>query len=208
MASTTGSSGAAVADQAQDALKEGAEMAREQAANVKDQAQSAAQDAQRRAREQVEQRTTDAGHALKGHAGDARSMAEQLRSQGKDGPARLVEEAASHAESLGGYLSEADAERMIRDVERYARQNPWAVIVGGLALGFAASRMVSAASAGRQDLPSGGSDRARLGAGGPPAPAADAPRAAADAAIGSPYEAAAGNVPATADLPNYGGSPS
>ena len=100
MASTTGNT-AAVADQAQDALKEGAEKAKEQAANVKDQAQGAAQQAQERAREQVDQRTTDAGEAIKGHAGDARSMAEQRASVPEE-LKRLLGGAPTAAQPNGG----------------------------------------------------------------------------------------------------------
>ncbi len=189
-----------VTEQAQEKVKEGAEAAKEQAL-------SAAQQAQERARAEIDQRTTTAGEQLKGHAGDARSVADALRRDGNDGPARLAEEAADRVERIGGYLSEADAERLISDVEDYARKNPWAVIAGGLALGFAASRMVSASSADRSSRRVSDADRTRE----LPAPAADAPRAAADAAVGESY---VGNgrggepqPPSTADLPNYGGPP-
>jgi len=128
--------------QAQEKAKEGAEAAREQAQNVAAQARD-------QARTQVDQRSTEAGDRLKGASGDARSMAEHLRRDGKDGPAKLVEEAADRAESAGRYLSEADADKLLRDVEQYARKNPWAVIAGGLAVGFAASRLLSASSATR-----------------------------------------------------------
>jgi hypothetical protein len=138
----------AVTEQAQEKLKEGAQTAR-------DQAQNATQHARERAREQVDQRTTEAGQRLKGTAGDARSMAEHLRSEGKDGPAKMVEQAADRAEALGGYLNDSDAERLLRDVEDYARRNPLAVIAGGLVAGFAASRLVSASSASRQTVGSG-----------------------------------------------------
>jgi hypothetical protein len=186
-----------VTEQAQEKVKEGAQAAKEQAL-------SAAQQAQARAREQVDQRTTDAGQRLKGTAGDARSMAAHLRSEGKDGPARLVEDAADRAEGLGGYLSEADADRLIRDVEDLARKNPWAVIAGGLALGFAASRFVSASSASRSSLEGGDPHRAPTRT--LPAARPVAPRAAADAAVGASYLGTEG-VPDNADLPGYGGSP-
>jgi hypothetical protein len=202
-AHTSPGDGAPVTEQAQEKVKEGAQAAREQA-------QSAAQQAQARAREQVDQRTTEAGERLQTTAGDARSMAEHLRREGKDGPARLAEQAADRADSIGGYLSEADADRLIRDVERLARKNPWAVMAGGLALGFAASRFVSASSASRSlhDGEGRAESRPQL----PARPAADAPRAAADAAVGEPYGGNGGATPAvrpaSADLPNYGGSPS
>lgn len=189
-------------EQAQEKVKEGAEAAKEQAQDV-------TQQARERAREQVDQRTTDAGLRLKSSAGDARSMAHHLRTEGKDGPARLVEQAADRAEGLGGYLSEADADRLVRDVERYARGNPWAVIAGGLAVGFAASRIVSASSASREV---GRSDTPRSLPPARPAATPMAPRpavtptrpaAGAEPAAGEPYEP----LPSNADLPNYGGGP-
>lgn len=194
--------GQPVAEQAQEKLREGADAAKEQAANVTQQAQA-------RARDEVETRTTDAGDRLKDGAGDARSMAEHLRSEGKDGPAKLVEDAAERAEKLGGYLSEADADRLIRDVEDFGRKNPWAVIAGGLALGFVAARAVSASSANRSQTGSGGPSTAN--GSGPksltaptPTPAADTPRAAADAAVGDGYGGTE-SLPANADRPGYGG---
>ena len=64
-------------------------------------------------------------------------------------PARYVEQAADRAERLGSYLERSDGERIVRDVEDFARRNPWAVAAGGLALGFAASRMLKASSSER-----------------------------------------------------------
>ncbi|HEU4657504.1 MAG TPA: hypothetical protein VFR97_08265, partial [Capillimicrobium sp.] len=37
-------------------------------------------------------------------------------------------------------------DRILSDVERVARDNPWAVIAGGVVLGFAASRFLKASS--------------------------------------------------------------
>ena len=60
------------------------------------------------------------------------------------------DEANGHrAERLGGYLQESDGDRILRDVEDFARRNPWAVAAGGLLVGFAASRMLKASSGDR-----------------------------------------------------------
>jgi hypothetical protein len=80
---------------------------------------------------------------------DVRSMAEQLRSQGKDTPARVAEQVADRAEWFGSYLRDADGERLLRDAEDVARRQPWLVAAGGLALGFAASRFLKASSSRR-----------------------------------------------------------
>ena len=84
-------------------------------------------------------------------AQDARSVADELRNQGKDQPAKLAEQAAQRAESLGDYLQRADGDAILRDLEDFGRRQPWAVIAGGVALGFAASRFLKASSSRRYE---------------------------------------------------------
>jgi len=84
-------------------------------------------------------------------AQDARSVADELRRQGKDQPAKLAEQAAERVESLGGYLQRSDGDTILRDIEDFGRRQPWAVIAGGLALGFAASRFLKASSSRRSE---------------------------------------------------------
>jgi hypothetical protein len=119
------------------------------ASQAQDKAKEAAGEARGRVREEVDRRSTDIGGRVGSSAGDARSVAEELRNQGKDTPARYVEQAADRAERLGSYLERSDGDRIVRDVEDFARRNPWAVAAGGLALGFAASRMLKASSSER-----------------------------------------------------------
>jgi hypothetical protein len=120
------------------------EQAKEKAQEVKGQAKN-------RVSEQVDQRSTQAGQQVSTMAQDARSVADELRNQGKDQPAKLAEQAAQRAESLGDYLQNADGDRILRDVEDFGRRQPWAVIAGGLALGFAASRFLKASSSRRYE---------------------------------------------------------
>jgi hypothetical protein len=116
---------------------------------AKEKAQEAAGQAKGRVREQVDQRSTEAGEKVSSTAGDLRSVGEQLREQGKDAPAKLAEQAADRTERLGSYLTESDADRILGDVEDFARKQPWAVVAGGLVLGFAASRFLKASSSER-----------------------------------------------------------
>jgi hypothetical protein len=111
-----------------------------------DTAQQAAGQAKGRVRDQVDQRSTDAGQRVSGMAQDARSVGDELRKQGKDQPARLADQAAERAEQLGDYLTRADGDTILRDIEDFGRRQPWAVIAGGLALGVAASRFLKASS--------------------------------------------------------------
>jgi ElaB/YqjD/DUF883 family membrane-anchored ribosome-binding protein len=127
---------------------------------VKDQVRDKAQVAQDKARDalgqtrgqlrdQVDQRSTEAGERLTGTAADARSIAEELRRQGKDAPARMVDQVAGQAERLGDYLKGASGDHILRDVEDFARSKPWLVAAGGLVLGFAGSRFLKASSGRR-----------------------------------------------------------
>lgn len=129
------------------------DQAKEKASEVAGQAQEKAQEvagqARDRVRTQVDERTTQIGEQVGGTAGDIRSLSEELRKQGKDQPAKYAEQAADKAEQLGGYLKRADADRLLSDIEDFGRRQPWAVALGGLALGFAASRFLKASSTQR-----------------------------------------------------------
>jgi hypothetical protein len=99
-----------------------------------------------RMREQVDQRSTQAGEQVSVTAEALRSTSRQLRDQGQDAQAQAAEKAADHAERLGGYLSESSADRILSDVEDFARRQPLAVIGLGIAAGFMASRFLKASS--------------------------------------------------------------
>ena len=116
---------------------------------AKEKAQEGAEQAKRSVRDQVDQRSTEAGERVGSTASDIRSVGEELRRQGKDQPAKLAEQAAERAESLGNYLKRTDGDTILRDAEDFGRRQPWAVIVGGLAIGFAASRFLKASSSRR-----------------------------------------------------------
>lgn len=122
---------------------------------AKEKAQAAAGKAKDKAgsqlRSQVDQRSTDAGHRVGGIASDVRAVGESLREQGKDQPAKLADQAAERLERAGGWLTDADADRILGDVEDFGRRQPWAVIAGGVALGLVASRFLKASSIDRYE---------------------------------------------------------
>jgi uncharacterized protein YfiM (DUF2279 family) len=170
------------------------------AGQAQEKAQEAAGQAKDRAREQVEQRSTQAGEQVSTSANDLRSVAEHLRSEGKEQPAKLAEQAADRAERLGGYLKGADADQILRDIEDFGRKQPLAVVFGGLALGFAASRFLKASSQNRAGGGSAPSEQPRTGL---PAPGDTAPMTSQS----SPVEAPAPGISAhgTAPQPVGGG---
>jgi ElaB/YqjD/DUF883 family membrane-anchored ribosome-binding protein len=131
---------------AQEKVREGADSA---ISDTRETAKQAGSQAKSTLREQADQRSTQAGDRIKSFAGDFHTTAEELRKQGKDQPAELIEQVAGRAESLGDYLTQADGEQLMSDAERFGRQRPWAVAAAGFAIGLAASRMLKASSADR-----------------------------------------------------------
>jgi hypothetical protein len=122
---------------------------RDKAQAAQDKAKGALGQARGQLRDQVDHRSTQAGERVANTAADVRSIAEELRQQGKDTPARMVDQVAGQAERFGDYLKGASGDRILRDVEGFARSKPWLVAAGGLALGFAASRVLKASSSSR-----------------------------------------------------------
>jgi hypothetical protein len=114
------------------------------------------QEAKGALRSQVDQRATDAGQRVGGLASDVRTVGAQLREQGKDRPAKLADQAADRAERLGSYLTESDADRILGDIEDLGRRQPWAVLAGGVAVGFVASRFLKASAGTRYEQRSRG----------------------------------------------------
>jgi hypothetical protein len=99
----------------------------------------------------MDQRSTQAGQQVSSHADDLRSFGVQLRRQGKEGPAKLADQVADRTERVGHWLTRSDADAILDDVEGFGRRNPWALIAGGMALGFAASRFLKASSTQRYE---------------------------------------------------------
>ncbi len=125
------------------------EQAKEVAGQAQEKAGQAADQAKTKLRDQVDQRSTQVGEQVSSSAGDVRSVADELRKQGKDGPARVADQAADRADRVGNWLAESDGDRILRDVEDFGRRNPWAIAACGLAVGFAASRVLKASSSER-----------------------------------------------------------
>jgi hypothetical protein len=133
------------------------ERAQQAAGQAQEKAQEAGAVARERIRSQLDERTTQAGERVDGAASDMRSVAEELRRQGKEQPAQAVEQVAQRVERIGGYLRSSDAERMLHDLEGLGRRKPWAIALGGAALGLAASRFLKASSTQRYQALGGAS---------------------------------------------------
>jgi hypothetical protein len=123
--------------------------AQEVAGEAQEKAKEAAAKAEEGIRGQIDQRSTQAGERVSATAQDLRSVSEELRKQGKEAPAKLADRAADRTERVGSYLTDNGSDQILRDVEDFGRQRPWAVLAGGLLLGAAAARFLRASARGR-----------------------------------------------------------
>jgi gas vesicle protein len=127
-------------------MPEVAERAQQVQEAAQEQVQEKAEQARGRLRDEVDTRSTEIGEQVSGTSEAIREAATQLREKGQDGPARATEQAAEKMEQAGRWLTESDADRILSDVEDFARRQPWAVLAGGLVVGFAASRFLKSSS--------------------------------------------------------------
>lgn len=136
-----------------DRVREAAGQAREKAADVAGEAQEQAQQmagkAKGRVRTQVDERSTEAGERIVAQADDIRTVGQSLREQGSSGAADVADQAAERIERLGGWLRDRDGDAILGEIEDVARRNPWAVLAGSVAAGFAISRVLKASSGER-----------------------------------------------------------
>lgn len=136
--------GGSTTDQARD-------KAQDVGAQAKEKAQEAGAQARSRVRDEVDRRSTDAGHQAGSAAQALRDASGRLRQDGNEPVARGIEQVADRVDRAGSWLREADGDRILRDVEDFGRRNTLAVVAGGLAIGFAASRLLKASSRNRYE---------------------------------------------------------
>jgi ElaB/YqjD/DUF883 family membrane-anchored ribosome-binding protein len=120
------------------------------ASQALDQVQERTQDARAQVREtaraQIDNRSSQLGEQVGSVAQALRKTSAQLDFEGNTTGAKAAQAAAGHAERVGRYLRDSDSDRILNDVERFARRRPWAAAGIGAALGFAASRFLKASS--------------------------------------------------------------
>ena len=120
---------------------------------VKERVQDAAEEAKDRTRtqleEQIDTRTTQVGEQMTSTAQAIRRASSQLREEGNERAAGVVEAVADRGERFATYLSGADGRRLLNDVEDFARRQPWLMATAGALTGFLASRFMKASSGNR-----------------------------------------------------------
>jgi hypothetical protein len=121
-----------------------------QTTDVRQTAQQAVDQSKSFLGKQVDDKTTEIGQQIGAVAQELRSVGDQLKQSPVAGPvAGYVDQGVGYVERLGQYLQDADSEKLIGDLESFARQQPWAVAAGALVLGFAASRFLKTSSSRR-----------------------------------------------------------
>ena len=122
------------------------EQAKEQAQEVTEKAKNQARD---QLRSQINERSTQIGDQAAMAAKAVRRGSEQLRSEGNERAADVIDAVADRGDRFGAYLRRADGDQILRDVEEFARKQPWLMVGGSAVAGFLASRFMKATSRDR-----------------------------------------------------------
>jgi hypothetical protein len=118
-------------------------------------------------RQQIDTRSTQAGEGMTKTGSALRQTAQRLRGDQQEQQAKLLEGVAERTDRFGRYLQETDGDRMLRDIERMARQRPWLFAGGGALLGFLAARFTKASSSRRYQAGNGSYPAVEVRGGGP-----------------------------------------
>jgi ElaB/YqjD/DUF883 family membrane-anchored ribosome-binding protein len=120
---------------------------------AKDKAREVAQEAKgqtsEQLRSQLAQRSTQLGEQTADASNAMRRASSQLREEGNDRVAGVIDALADRGQRLGEYLRDAEGEQLLRDVEDFARTRPWLMVGGSALVGFLGSRFLKASSHGR-----------------------------------------------------------
>lgn len=130
----------------------------EQAKGLTEQAKSRASGT---VKEQLDTRSTQAGEQMQKVAGAMRQSSNQLREQAGENPAKVNDAVAEKVEQLSSYLTNANAEKLLSDLENVARRRPWVVAGAATVLGFTLSRFLKASGRNRYEQQFGSSDQRR-----------------------------------------------
>ena len=150
---TTETSGSHPSGAVAEVKEKGEELVSSAQDQISTKAQELGGEAKLQIREQLEQRSTETGEQVESIGKVLHSSANQLRSEGNDMPAKIVEEVARRTDDLGNYLRSAQADRILDDIERFARRRPWVTAGVGALAGFVASRFLKASGERRYEGP-------------------------------------------------------
>ena len=107
--------------------------------------------AMERVRDQLDSQSTRLGEQVTPFAQALRETGTHLQEDGQSSGAKAAKGAADQAERLASYLKESDSDRILGDVEDFARRRPWMACAVGFATGFVAARFLKASAARREE---------------------------------------------------------
>lgn len=112
---------------------------------AKEKAYEMTREAEEAMRSRAEQGSQAAGERVHSTAEDLRSVSDTLRERGRAGAAQALEQMAGQADHFSSYLRSSDVDKVYDDFRNLARRQPWAIALGGIAVGLLAARVIRAA---------------------------------------------------------------
>ncbi|GAC1305127.1 MAG: hypothetical protein NVSMB19_16420 [Vulcanimicrobiaceae bacterium] len=99
---------------------------------------------------QLDSRASDVGTRVLATASSIKRVADELRSDElSHGAASIADRGAETLERIGSYLNKSNGDTLVRDAERFSREQPWAIATTGIVLGLVGSRMLKASAESR-----------------------------------------------------------
>jgi hypothetical protein len=99
---------------------------------------------------QLDTRSSEVGTRVLATASSVKRIADELRSDElSHGAAALADRGAETLERIGSYLGKSNGDMLVRDAERFGREQPWAIATTGIVLGLVGSRMLKASAVSR-----------------------------------------------------------
>lgn len=120
------------------------------ALQVRERAEDAAPKVRQKAIQKADEKVStlvDQGRDVKN---EADKIAQQLREDGKQRPAELLEQATDGLDTAIGYLESHSVEEVLGELGRKGRENPLAAIGAAFGLGFAVTRLLKATGDGNR----------------------------------------------------------
>jgi IMP dehydrogenase/GMP reductase len=127
-------------------LTEAKEAGKQMTGQVQEASKEIGKRAKDRVRQEIDRRATDAGSQVRSVADGLRQASADLRKEGNPSIAGVAETAADRIDGVATYLTESDADRLLRDLDALARRQPYLVIAGAFVLGVFGARFLKASS--------------------------------------------------------------
>jgi hypothetical protein len=127
-------------------LTEAKEAGKEMSGQVQEAGREIGKRAKDRVRQEIDRRSTDAGSQVRSVADGFRQAGEDLRKEGNPSIANVADTAADRIDGVASYLTESDADRLLRDLDALSRRQPLLVIAGAFVLGVVGARFLKASS--------------------------------------------------------------